>query len=369
MTDWLLLAIGLGFLVAGAELLVRGASSLATRFGVSPLVVGLTVGAFGTSAPEIAVSLNAVAENKPDLALGNAVGSNIFNALFILGLTALITPIVVQQKLVRIEVPLIILAGLVLWAMLLDGMLGRLDGLILLTGIVAYTGFVVRSTLRGTPEIKAEHAETATRAGRPGLARSIGLIAAGLIIAVLGSRWLVDGAVSIAESLGISELVIGLTIVAAGTSLPELATSIVAAIRGQRDIAVGNVLGSNLFNILAILGLVGTFAPDGLPASPALMSFDLPIMIAVSIACLPIMFTGFRINRWEGAFFLLAYSGYIAYLILDAADHAALAGLTTGALWFALPLAGLGITLSVAHTLRGTRSTRLNSKHTDKADP
>lgn len=369
MTSWFLLGLGLGVLVVGAELLVRGASSLAARFGISPLVIGLTIVAFGTSSPEIAVSLGAVAEGQSDLALGNAVGSSTFNALFILGTTALIAPLVVHQKLVRIEVPLIILAGLALWVMLLDGSLSRLDGVILLAGIVAYTGFAIRSSRRETSAVKSEYAQTCERAKRPGLSRSISLIVAGLVLAVLGAGWLVDGAVSIAESMGISELVIGLTIVAAGTSLPEVATSVVAAIRGQRDIAVGNVLGSNLFNILAILGLAGIFAPHGLPASPALMSFDLPVMIAVSVACLPIMFTGFRINRWEGALFLIAYASYVAYLVLDAANHESLEGFSAVALWFGLPLATLGIALSAAHAIGRTPSPQSESAEVDKAAP
>ncbi len=356
MIAWLQLALGLGVLVLGAECLVRGASSLALRFGISPLIVGLTIVAFGTSSPEIAVSLGAVAEGKPDLAIGNAVGSNIFNTLFILGVTAMIAPLVVHQKLVRVEVPLIILASVALWCMLLDGTLGRVDGAMLLAAIVVYTTLAVRSARNESEEVKAEYAASGDVTKPPRLVSSVVLIVIGLVFAVLGAGWLVDGAVLIATSLGVGELVIGLTIVAAGTSLPEVATSVVAAIRGQRDIAVGNVLGSNLFNICAILGLAGVFAPDGLPASPTLMAFDLPIMIAVSVACLPIMFTGFRVSRWEGALLLLVYAGYITYLILTAARPESLPGFTAGMLWFAMPLAVLGLGLSVVHAWQGRSS-------------
>lgn len=356
MIAWLTLAGGLVVLVLGAELLVRGASALAARLGISPLIVSLTIVAFGTSSPEIAVSLSAIADGQSDLALGNAVGSNTFNVLFILGVSALDRPLVVQQKLVRIEVPLIILAGLLLWVMLSDGSLGRLDGLILLVGILGYTAFAIRSARREPPEVKAEYDAMPAAPTRSRVVVVVSFILGGLLLAVLGARWFVAGAVTIAQSLGVSELVIGLTIVAAGTSLPELATSVVATIRGQRDIAVGNVLGSNLFNILGILGLAGIVAPEGLAASPALMAFDLPVMIAVSIACLPILFTGYRIDRWEGVVFLLAYAAYVGCLILETPRHDAISGFTSIMVWFALPLTSVGLAMSIAHNIRKNRS-------------
>jgi cation:H+ antiporter len=337
MNAWFLLACGLLALVAGAELLVRGAATLASRLGISPLVVGLTVVGFGTSSPEIAVSLSAVVDGQPDLALGNAVGSNSFNVLFILGLSAVVRPLLVQQKLVRIEVPLIILAGVVLWLMLSDDVLGRLDGFILLAGILGYTAFAIRNARHEAPEVEAEYDAVPGTTKRGQVAVALAFVVAGVALTVLGAHWLVEGAVTIAQSLGVGELVIGLTIVAAGTSLPELATSVVAAFRGQQDIAVGNILGSNLFNILGVLGLAGVAASNGLPASPALMAFDLPVMIAVSVACLPILFTGYRIDRWEGGLFLLVYAAYIAYLLLEASTHDAIGGFAAVVLWFALP--------------------------------
>jgi cation:H+ antiporter len=369
MTAWFLLVAGLLVLVLGAELLVRGGSALATRLGISPLVVGLTVVAFGTSSPEFAVSLSAIADGRPDLTLGNAVGSNTFNVLFILGASALLRPLVVHQKLVRVEVPLIILAGLVLWLMLSDGVLGRLDGLILFSGILGYTTMAIRGARRASPAVEAVYAAGTGAAKRERLVVAIPLIVIGLLLTAFGARWLVDGAVTIAQSLGVSELVVGLTIVAAGTSLPEAATSVVAAVRGQRDIAVGNILGSNLFNILGILGLAGIVAPSGLPASPALMAFDLPVMIAVSAACLPILFTGYRVDRWEGALFLLAYAAYIAYLTLDATDHDAIGGFTAVVLWFVLPLTGIGVAMSVVHTLHKDRRQRPSAHSPDEVTP
>jgi cation:H+ antiporter len=369
MTSWLLLAIGLVVLVLGAELLVRGASSLAARLGISPLVVGLTIVAFGTSSPEVAVSLSAVANDQPDLALGNAVGSNTFNVLFILGLSALIRPLVVHQKLVRVEVPLTILASGVLWLMLADGALGRADALVLIAGITGYTTAAIRGARRESDDVKAEYAAATPTMKRGSVRIAIALIAAGLALAVLGAHWLVDGAVAIARSLGVSELVIGLTIIAAGTSLPEVATSVVAAVRGQRDIAVGNVLGSNLFNVLGILGLAGIVAPNGLPASPDLMAFDLPVMIAASIACLPILFTGYLVDRWEGAVFLLAYTAYVAYLAIDAASHDAIGGFTAIMLWFALPLTGIGLVMSFVHNMRKNRRITPRTTTSDEATP
>lgn len=351
---WLLLIAGLSLLVGGAELLVRGATGLAGRLGVSPLVIGLTVVAFGTSAPEIAVSLSAAYAGKPDLAIGNAVGSNIFNVLLILGMSALIRPLIVDQRLIRIDVPIMIGTSVLLWLLLIDGRLGRIDGLILFAGIAGYVALAIRSARREEPAVRAEY-EAAVPMRKKHFWLPVALIAAGLAGTVLGARWFVHGAVSIATSLGMSELTIGLTIVAAGTSLPELATSLVAALRGQRDIAVGNVVGSNIFNVLAILGLVGLVVPDNIIVPAAVRVFDLPVMIAVAVACLPIVFTGHVIRRWEGGLFLAGYVAYVTYLVLDASGHDALSGFSVVMVWYALPLAGLGIGASVFSSLRSNR--------------
>jgi len=352
---WVLLVAGLALLVGGAEGLVRGASSLAGRLGVPPLLIGLTIVAFGTSSPEIAVSLGAVAQGQSDVALGNAVGSNTFNVLFILGVSALVRPLIVHANLVRIDVPIMIGASIALWALLADGSLGRLDGALLLGGLIAYTWFSIRQARR-SPEASAgtAGAEPSGRERR-GMAGAIALIVLGLGAAVVGSRFFVQGAVSIATALGVSELVVALTIVAAGTSLPEVATSVVAAVRGQRDLAVGNVVGSNIFNALGILGLAGLAAPAGLEAPTSLLAFDLPVMLAAGVACLPIFFTGHEIRRWEGGLFLAGYALYVSYLVLDSTGHDALAGFSAIALYFALPLALLGVIGSVVNALRERR--------------
>ena len=265
--DSALLLAGLALLVGGAELLVRGASRLALRFGISPLVIGLTVVAFGTSAPELAVTVQSGLAGQSGLAIGNIVGSNIFNVLLVLGVSAVITPLVVSQQLVRLDVPLMIGAALLLWVLALDGRIGLMDGLLLTAGIVAYTAFAIWQGRKEGEEIKAEYAQEfgdgkSTWLGR--LPVQVALIAGGLALLVLGAHWLVTGAVAIARSIGVSEVIIGLTIVAAGTSLPELATSLMAALRGERDIAVGNVIGSCLFNLLSIAGIAALVTPGGL---------------------------------------------------------------------------------------------------------
>jgi cation:H+ antiporter len=338
-----LFVAGLGLLVLGAEWLVKGASRLARALGISPLVIGLTVVAYGTSAPEMAVSLKSAWAGQPDLALGNVVGSNVFNVLFILGASALIAPLVVSSQLVRLDVPVMI--GLSALALLLagDGSVGRPDGALLFAGAVAYTAFQVWQSRKETAVIRDEYARE--YAGKPSsTAANLAFVAAGLALLVLGSRWLVAGAVAFAQALGVSELVIGLTIVAAGTSLPEVATSLLAAVRGERDIAVGNVVGSSIFNILAVLGLSALAAPAGLPAAPALLRFDLPVMIAVALACLPIFASG-SIGRWEGALFLFYYAAYTAYVALAAQQHDALPAFSLVMEAFVLPLTALTLAL------------------------
>ena len=334
---------GLVALVAGAELLVRGASKLALSFGISPLVVGLTIVAFGTSAPEVAVSVGAVLGGRTDIAIGNVVGSNIFNVLFILGLSAIITPLVVNIQLIRQEVPIMVGASLLLLALTLDGGLSMLESALLFGLLLAYTVFLVRQSRAETQAAQDEFAAEAKPAA-PGawdsrLPVQLALIAAGLGLLVLGSQWLVDAAVVFAKALGVSDLVIGLTIVAAGTSMPEVATSITAAIKGERDIAVGNVVGSNTFNILGCLGLSGLFTGSGgLVMSPALLNFDIWVMIAVALACLPVFLTGREIARWEGAVFLGYYAAYVAYLILATQQHDALGPFSAVMMGFVVPI-------------------------------
>ena len=260
-----MLVVGFLALVGGAELLVRGASKLAAALGISPIVIGLTVVAFGTSAPELAVSVRAALfEGQADIALGNVVGSNIFNVLGVLGLSAAVASLVVAQRLVRLDVPIMIGASLLAFALALDGRVGRIDGALMLALGIGYTVLTVRLGRRESRAVEAEYArEFGERSKAGGHLVNAGLVLAGLALLVVGANWLVDGASAIARAFGVSELLIGLTVVAAGTSLPELATSVIAAVRGERDIAVGNVVGSNIFNLFIVLGASALAAPEG----------------------------------------------------------------------------------------------------------
>lgn len=316
---------GLVVLVIGGELLVRGASLLALSMRISPLVIGLTVVAFGTSAPELGVSLQAALRGAADVSVGNVVGSNICNVLLILGAAALVAPLIVSSQLIKIDVPLMIVASLVLWSFSLDQRLTRLEGSLLFAGLVAYVIFSVRQSRKETRAIEQEFADELPV---PSLLTSsrfsqLALIGFGLILLGLGSNWLVGGAVAIAQIWGVSELIIGLTVVAVGTSLPEVVTSLVASFRGERDIAVGNVVGSNLFNIMCVLGLTGMIAPGGIAISADALAFDIPVMVAVAMVCLPIFFTGGIITRTKGAVLLFYYVAYTT-LIVSAQTHPSL---------------------------------------------
>jgi cation:H+ antiporter len=315
------LIAGLVLLVAGAEVLVRGAAKLAAQFGIPPLIIGLTVVAFGTSAPETAVSVQAALNGSGDIAIGNVLGSNIANVLLILGVTSLVAPLIVSRQLIRLDVPIMIGASLVTYALAWDGSLSRLDGALLFSAVIAYTAFLIISSRRATAAATADD-EFAKEFGLDETPKpyasliNAGLVVAGLVLLVTGSNFLVEGAVSLARALGLSELVIGLTVIAIGTSLPELATSILAAIRGERDIAVGNIVGSNIFNLLCVLGLASLVSPDAIGVAANALAFDFPVMIAVALACLPIFFTGYAINRWEGLLFVAYYVAYTVYLVL-----------------------------------------------------
>jgi len=356
---FLLFGLGLVALIAGAELLVRGASKLALSFGISPLVVGLTIVAFGTSSPELAVSVQSAWNGKTDMAVANVVGSNIFNVLFILGLSAMITPLLVDKQLIRQEVPIMVGISLLFVALTLDGSVSFGDGALFVGLMIAYTTFLIVQSRRQTKALNDEYAESVVGPGAgwdSTLPVQIALIVVGLGLLVLGSNLLVEAAIVFARYLGLSEAVIGLTIVAAGTSLPEVAASVTAALRGQRDIAVGNVVGSNTFNILGALGVSAMVAPSALSLPPSMLAFDIPVMAAVAIACLPIFMTGNLIARWEGALFFAYYVAYTLYLIMAAKEHDALGDYAFVMQTIALPLTAITLVIIVVRHLRQGRT-------------
>ena len=323
MTVLLLLA-GLVLLTFGADVLVKGASSLAGSLGISPLIIGLTVVAFGTSAPEMSVSVSSAFKGSAEIAVGNVVGSNIFNVLFILGVSAIAASLVVQKQLVRFDIPIMIYASFIVLLMSIDGQISRFDGLLLFAGIIAYTVFLIKEARREGVLVVEGGDDIAPP--QP-LWKNIILIVVGLVMLVVGSQWLVDGAVEIAKYFGLSELVIGLTIVAAGTSLPELATSVMASLKGERDIAIGNIVGSNIFNIGAVLGLSSIVAPQGLSVTGTLLTIDIPVMILVALVCLPVLLSNYTITRTDGVAFLACYVVYVTYIVLAAQQSAMLAAI------------------------------------------
>ena len=351
-----MLIAGLVLLVGGAELLVRGASRLAAAVGISPLVIGLTVVAFGTSSPELAVSLQSALTGDGQMAVGNVVGSNIFNILIIVGLAALITPLVVQQQLVRKDVPLMIGLSFLLFGLGLTGRISRLQGLLMFAGLIAYIVFSIWQSRKESAAVKEEYDKNYGDGQKPHHIRNILFLVVGLVLLVVGSNWLVNSASEIARAFGISELVIGLTIVAVGTSMPELATSALAALRGESDIAVGNAVGSNIFNILGVLALTALISPDGILISPDAMSLDIPFMVVVAIAALPIFFTGYKISRWEGAIFLLYYGAYTLFLLLESARHDLLAPYSKIMFEFVAPLTVLTLVIIIVREVRARRN-------------
>lgn len=326
---YLSILAGLVLLVVGGDLLVRWSSRLALGLGIPSLVVGLTVVAFGTSAPELAVSLAAAWKGAADIAVGNVVGSNIFNVLGILGVSALVAPLVVQRSLVRRELPIMIGAVLLVPVLGRDGSISRIEGGGLFLAMIGMTWWLVR---QGRSEVaKANPGEPSDPVKGSTIVLLVLGIAASLALLVLGSRFLVSGAVTIAQAMGVSELVIGLTIVAVGTSLPEVAASIAATLRGERDIAIGNVVGSNIFNVLCVLGGSGLLSSSPLPVPSEAMAFDIPFMVAVMLLCVPVFLTHGHISRIEGVLFLALYGGYTALLVVYGAGAS-----TRGAPWLAL---------------------------------
>jgi cation:H+ antiporter len=328
-----LFLVGLAVLVAGGHSLVTGATGVAQRFGLSSLVIGLTVVAWGTSAPELAVSLRAALRGQGDMALGNVVGSNVINILGVLGASALATPLVVSRRLAWRDVPILIVLSFAVLLLGADGVIGRPGGALLFIVGLVYTAYTIRQSRRD-----GEAGADQIPGGQVRLARAVALVAAGMALLVVGAHWMVKTATVLARALGVSDLVVGLTVVAVGTSLPEAAASVVAALRGHRDMAVGNAIGSNIFNIVNVLGLTALLAPGGVPVPEPALHFDLPVMIAVALACLPIFFRAHRIARWEGALFLFYYGLYVLYLVLQTEDHAVLPVFSRTMMFFVMPL-------------------------------
>lgn len=307
MLTYVYLIGGFIVLTLGAEALVRGASALALKLGVAPLIIGLTIVAFGTSAPELAVSIKAALANNSGIALGNVVGSNIANIGLILGLAALIHPMHVQVEMTKVHVPIMIAVSGLLWFLLADGALGVIDGLIFLALLAAY--LIYSYFYSHNPEEDEAH-----EFPHQHVAVSAAFIIAGLAMLVGGGSFFVEGAVQLAKSLGVSDVVIGLTIVAVGTSMPELVTSVVAAMKKESDIAIGNVVGSNIFNILGILGVAALIAPI---SADNFNITDFIAMIAFAVILLPMCFNK-HIGRIEGAVLVIAYIGYVAHLVANA---------------------------------------------------
>lgn len=316
---------GLVIIILGAEFVLRGAARLASRLGIKPIIIGLTVVSIGTSVPELAVGITAVSEGSGALAVGNIAGTNILNILFILGLSAAIKPLPLQLLSIRFDVPVMIVSAIALFVMSLDGRLSRIEGVILVLGAIAYTIALVRISRMESSEMREEFAE---EFGQKALLKksntalswtlNIVLLIAGLGLCVLGAQLLVEGAVSIARSLGVSDAVIGLTIVAIGTSAPELATTVMATIKDDRDVAVGNLIGSSISNILFILGVTCVVASNGVDVSQDVLWLDLPLAALVAIACYPVFRSDRMVSRKEGIAFVSAYLLYMAFLLYRA---------------------------------------------------
>ena len=309
MSDLLYLLPGLVGLIVGGEFLVRGAVRAATATGLSPFVIGVTLVGFGTSAPELATSLQAALAGSPGIALGNVIGSNIGNILLILGLAAMLAPLAVDPRALRRDGGVLALSALATLAVVLVAGAGRMAGAALLLGLLVYLVIILRSGADDSVETYGTDPDDA----RPSPLSGFALAIAGLVVIVLGARWLVTGAVALAELAGLSETVIGLTVVAIGTSLPELVTAVLAARRGQTDVALGNIIGSNIFNSLGILGATLAIAPIEVPA--AIASRDIWVMLAATAALIWVAATGHRITRTEGAVLLTGYAGYTAWLL------------------------------------------------------
>ena len=319
MPSALLIVAGLAGLLIGADLLVRGGAAFATQLGVRPIVVGLTVVALGTSLPELAIGIDAVRQDSPGLAVGNIVGTNLVNILFILGLSALIRPIAFERRTLRFDLPAMTAACLALWLLALDGSLSRFDGTILCLGGVAYTAGIVWTSRRESTSVHEDYVsvaeQTAVRGRRELLVRGLTVLA-GIVLVLAGAEVLVDGSIDVARSLDVSEATIGLTVIAIGTSAPELVTTLTSTLRGDRDIAVGNLLGSTVYNVALILGIAVLAAPAEVQIPRDVIAADLLLLAVVAVITVPVLLSGHRITRLEGGSFVAAYLGYLVWLTL-----------------------------------------------------
>ncbi|WP_248305668.1 calcium/sodium antiporter [Agromyces sp. H66] len=321
MTGFWVFLVGLLATIGGAELLVRGGTRLAARLGISPMVIGVTVVSLGTSIPELAIGIDAALRGSGSLALGNIAGTNTLNLLLILGLAAVVQPLTLRSQVIRLDLPIMVAAAVALLLVALDGVVTRLDGAALIALGLLYSVLIVRAAHH---ESVATRVEFAREFGEPRIravsakgrtVRDVIWLVAGIGVIVVGADWLVNGAVDLARGFGVSEALIGLTIVAIGTSAPELVTAIVATIRRERDIAVGNLIGSSVYNIVFIFGVTSMVASDGVRVEPELIAIDLPVMVAATVACIPVFITGSRMRRLEGAAFVVAYVVYLGTLV------------------------------------------------------
>ncbi|MGB9739529.1 calcium/sodium antiporter [Chloroflexus sp.] len=311
----ILFLVGVVLLVFGADLLVRGAASLAASMGVSSLIIGLTVVAVGTSSPEIEVSLQAAFQGQGAITLGNIVGSNIANVMLILGVAAMFGPLPVDRQIFRRDLPMMISASVLTLLLALDRELSRVDGGVMLLGLLGYVWAIWPRDETKQASVSHHH-----RQHWRSVVLQLAMVVGGLALLILGANWLVGGAVAFASWFGVSELIIGLTIVAVGTSLPEIATSVIAGLRGERDIAVGNVIGSNILNLLLVLALTIVLSPQLIAVPVETVQLDLPVMIGSALVCLPIFFTRRIVSQREGSLLLVYYLSYTLYLILSASN-------------------------------------------------
>ena len=323
MIDGLLFVAGLALVVLGAEGVVRGAARVAGALGISPMVIGLTIVSIGTSAPELAVGIVSARQGIGGLAVGNIAGTNLVNLLLILGLSALLRPLPLKLQIFKLELPVIVAAAIVMTLLAWDGLLSGRDGMLMLLAGLAYSAALFEYTRRASRSAKREYREeyaappvAAATAGRAGHAAYALLLVGGIALTVVGAEVLVRGASGIARSAGASETIIGLTIVAIGTSAPELVTTIVATLRDDRDVAVGNLLGSSIYNILVVLAIICMTAPAGLEVVRPVILFDIPIMAAVAVGAIPIFISGRQVSRWEGGAGVVCYVAYLAWLVI-----------------------------------------------------